>query len=262
MKMPGVGKLNIRFAIGTAEGPRSGIWRAWTTSKKSDVYIAARGFAGELKVSLHESGKCYLGVPSERIEDIRDEDDRFSHFWQSRHMQRWNRANIAQQVTLGLTIIFPTSELLVDPWEVKAGKEVIWIPPAPTDQAVHLYFMFSEFQFGEEEYPGMISEPKMELFARHCLPNGQNLYVVYCNSPRDENLLREDVEQLLASHSHKQLDKMEEMKKTATGELRAIIMGRHEDGVGYLADMAFISRMPERRRGSWTVQVRRRVSDE
>jgi hypothetical protein len=50
------GEFVARFGVGSADGPRSAVWRLWTGKGTSDVYVAARTLGGNLKVSLHESG--------------------------------------------------------------------------------------------------------------------------------------------------------------------------------------------------------------
>ena len=55
----------IRVAVGPREGPKSGVWRIWPGKNKSDVYVAVRSYAGIFKVSLHESGDCYVGLTTQ-----------------------------------------------------------------------------------------------------------------------------------------------------------------------------------------------------
>lgn len=51
---PGSG---FRFAVGSARGLKSTVYRIWTAKNASDVYITALPTSGTLKVSLHESGE-------------------------------------------------------------------------------------------------------------------------------------------------------------------------------------------------------------
>lgn len=51
---PGSG---FRFAVGSAQGLKSTVYRIWTAKNHSDVYITALPTSGTLKVSLHESGE-------------------------------------------------------------------------------------------------------------------------------------------------------------------------------------------------------------
>jgi hypothetical protein len=45
----------MRFAAGSLEGPRGGIWTLWT-GPDGDVYIGGSGLTRDLKLSLHRSG--------------------------------------------------------------------------------------------------------------------------------------------------------------------------------------------------------------
>ena len=53
--------LNYRFAVGQKDGLRSSSYSIFTNPHKSDIYIGHRGIVKDLKVSLHESGKNYIG---------------------------------------------------------------------------------------------------------------------------------------------------------------------------------------------------------
>ena len=56
----------VRFAVGSSTGPRSGVWRLWTSiAGRSDVYIAARTLGGVVKVGLHESGEWHHAFTTE-----------------------------------------------------------------------------------------------------------------------------------------------------------------------------------------------------
>ena len=50
----------VRVRGGQADGPQSAVWLAWTTQRTSDVYVACRHIAANLKVSLHQSGHWRL----------------------------------------------------------------------------------------------------------------------------------------------------------------------------------------------------------
>lgn len=53
----------IRFAVGGRDDLRSSVWRLW--ANKSDLYLAARSFAGTSKISFHASGVCRYAVVSQ-----------------------------------------------------------------------------------------------------------------------------------------------------------------------------------------------------
>lgn len=52
----------IRFAVGSPADIRSSVWRLW--GQKDELYLAARTFAGQIKVSFHKSGIARIAPPS------------------------------------------------------------------------------------------------------------------------------------------------------------------------------------------------------
>ena len=46
----------VRLGIGRPTGARSSVFRVWA-SPRGDVYVAARNIAGDMKTSLHSSGR-------------------------------------------------------------------------------------------------------------------------------------------------------------------------------------------------------------
>jgi hypothetical protein len=60
----------LRFAVGTADGPRSSrTWRLWVPKGKSDVYVSSRRIANSVKVSLHEPGPSRFALTSEFVRE-------------------------------------------------------------------------------------------------------------------------------------------------------------------------------------------------
>lgn len=56
----------VRFAAGSLDRPRSGVWRLWVHG--SDAYLGARVTLGTFKLSMHESGGVDLGIlPVSRV---------------------------------------------------------------------------------------------------------------------------------------------------------------------------------------------------
>ena len=60
----------IRFNV-TDGSRRSADWRVWTVKQANDVYAAARLTAGEIKISLHESGSWQHGFVSDERSKLR-----------------------------------------------------------------------------------------------------------------------------------------------------------------------------------------------
>ena len=53
----------IRFAVTMSDGSTSNAWRVWTETR--DAYICCRDNMGEIKISLHGSGKQHIAFRSE-----------------------------------------------------------------------------------------------------------------------------------------------------------------------------------------------------
>ena len=59
------GEFVARLAVGRPDGPSSGVLRIWSPKGKSDVYASMRGIAGQVKISLHESGTYIAGLTTQ-----------------------------------------------------------------------------------------------------------------------------------------------------------------------------------------------------
>jgi hypothetical protein len=83
--------LDLRFAVGEANGPQSRVWRLW--SHGGDVYCAVRDGGRLLKVSLHcargdRPPICQLSITSEFHDKLGEE----SRSPTGRHLERWQRS--------------------------------------------------------------------------------------------------------------------------------------------------------------------------
>lgn len=120
----------LRIAVGRPDGPRSTVWKFFTT--KNDAYIMTRMFGSDSKVSLHASGEYRWSATSEWVQ--RDSRRRNA----DRHMVRWTTVrptgNTAQHA---FRIIVPESELRsIPPGEDIRG--VRWLPAPPIGAAFAL----------------------------------------------------------------------------------------------------------------------------
>jgi hypothetical protein len=111
----------VRFAAGRREGPRSNVWRLFTTKGKDDVYLSCWSFADVVKVSLHESGDWRYALISPD---------------KNRVVDRWLPPNeFAPGFVKALQVIVPSSEVVMpSPHEEaqdRVEKKIDWEPPDP-----------------------------------------------------------------------------------------------------------------------------------
>lgn len=120
-----------RFAVVDGAGFRSADWRIWTSRNSDDVYLAARLAAGEIKVSLHESGSWQHGFISDQQAE--------GHLppGSSRHFAIWQRpTEAAPGWTRAVRILVPLSELQARPTPVTASRPVLEVHASPSRDAM------------------------------------------------------------------------------------------------------------------------------
>jgi hypothetical protein len=109
----------IRFNVSDGSR-RSATRRVWTARHADDVYAAARLVAGDIKISLHESGSWQHGFASD------DKAHGFRVPRQSRHFSIWQRPEeIVPGWTRAVRIIIPDAALQIRPAPGTARRPVI-----------------------------------------------------------------------------------------------------------------------------------------
>jgi hypothetical protein len=120
-----------RIAVVDGTGLRSADWRVWTSKNSDDVYLAARLAAGEIKVSLHQSGSWQHGFTSDQAAQ--------GHLspGSSRHFAIWKRpAEAVSGWTLAVRILVPVSELQARSASRTASRPVLEAQVSPDHDAV------------------------------------------------------------------------------------------------------------------------------
>lgn len=130
----------LRFAVGTADGPRSRTWRLWVPSRKSDVYISGRRLGSSVKVSLHEPGPSRFAVTKEWVRRTgfvapAGRDQRLAVEWEQPRPSR------SCPIARAFTIIVPWDEIL-DRDKGETG-EVVWIRPPSEDTCIHFDVVYT-----------------------------------------------------------------------------------------------------------------------
>ena len=121
------------FAVGTNEGLRSTVWKAWT--HKNDVYLLSRMFGSDTKVSLHASGQCSFSNTSSWIKKEEGRRNR------DRHLSKWERNSpVGRRAEHVFRIIVPRDELRrISVQEDLADVMWLSIPPPGYAKLVECY---------------------------------------------------------------------------------------------------------------------------
>ncbi|MGH3072118.1 MAG: hypothetical protein ACRDNB_07595 [Gaiellaceae bacterium] len=185
-------KQILRFAVGTADGPRSPTWRLWVPRGKSDVYISSRRVANSVKVSLHEPGPSRFALTREHVEGpnpiaVPGDDPRRPIEWE-RERPRLPSA----PMTRAVAILVPFEEVTERGYP--ESGEIVWTKPPAPGMCVEYDVFYSAAGLTVEGYPGARSMGT-QLIGTVDLANGERVWVVAWEHPF-EGLGRERFEQL------------------------------------------------------------------
>jgi hypothetical protein len=127
-------KAAVRFSVGVP-GRRGTIWRLWASRDTDDVYFGSRQTAGEMKVSLHQSGDWRAQI----VDPDRPKTVLFRGFdgsGESRILNRWTRPEPNPVGwTHAVSIVLPAHHLVTVPDDSIRWDDVRWCPaPRPGEQ--------------------------------------------------------------------------------------------------------------------------------
>lgn len=108
-----------RFAVGDPSGRRSSEWMVAWKEKTSDVYMAARSLDGQLKGSIHASGRCHVRAPRPEQWKSPGTPPRFLDEWQ---------IDPAAQVSHPFGVCIPEPELRAGDWRQLRDRGTVWLP--------------------------------------------------------------------------------------------------------------------------------------
>lgn len=145
--LPPAGKKNpLRFAVGRP-GLRSSVWRLWSPGHaKSDIYLASRKSAGEMKISFHESGDWRFAFTSQT--DPAEADVKYSRmdgqYLQARVVDRWRRPTSEVGLIQLIDILIPEADVVPVPNDSEGADGTIWLAQPPHETAVEVRVVLLE----------------------------------------------------------------------------------------------------------------------
>jgi hypothetical protein len=172
-------KTAVRVAVGHDFGPRSNVWRIWTT--RDEVYVAARSLAGDIKTSLHSSGLFRHAFTAESKSQFVPQGDRA---W-----FKWNEPTAsAQGARLILEIVIPTDELTAPAVEPSAHEKskIALVDPAPAGEMTVLSILITDPGVVVPGFPVPEGNPPALLLASWPLQARGTVWVVGSHQSLDD----------------------------------------------------------------------------
>jgi hypothetical protein len=209
-------RYDAKFAVGSADGPRSTLWHVWRT--KNEVYVVSSNMGAVEKLSFHSSGICRKAFVAERPKPD-GMDDRAIHKWRRPAAPPEG----AQSGTCVLEVIIPTNYLSTS-FEETGGEPHFWIPPAPSGMSTLLEMYFTREKETVLRWLGEPTGRVVHVYTQ--LPTGEAFVVQSQKSTfGGENFW------IPASHIHKNDFLMLEEDSNKTGRpLRMTMYSNPKDG--------------------------------
>ena len=184
------GDFTARLSVGRTDGPSSGVFRIWSPKTKSDVYASMRGIAGQVKISLHESGTCIAGLTTQFAEK---EVEAVAAMGGVRHQSKWTRCrHTGKQFVTPLQFIVPESQLRRRPGRTTTNNKVKRIEPPCSGRSVVISCIYSGQCLSNDNWPGRRNQTR--LVGTKLLPNGEKFWLIWQDCPTtdlEHEILRE-----------------------------------------------------------------------
>lgn len=167
---------SVRFGVGSSESLHGATWKLWTETSggHSEIYLACRALGGELKVSLHQSGKWHVAFDANTFED---KVEGSVPSLTSRFVEKWPQPpEIAEGVTLAFRIVTPETAVSSNS-KVKNPNKVIWVAPPSKAKAIEIYILITAPHAKIPDWPGKDSVGT-ELIGSFQLNNGNTVWAV------------------------------------------------------------------------------------
>jgi hypothetical protein len=218
----------IRFGVRAVSGYRAATWKVWTEDGPDhDVYLACRELKGELKASLHQSGKWHIAFSKKFYEEgfadqLNRPDSRFSDAWP-------RPTEIGPGVTLAFRVVVPWFSATVKGAEEEAG--VVWIHPAPEGQAIEFAILLTSPTCVISGWPAKRSM-NSQLVSSFPLSSGETVWVVYTTMT---------VQMPPPKRGQARFFKGAQPSALQSPGLRAILFGEEPDGSRVLYDVPIVA---------------------
>ena len=222
--------VGFRFGVCNKAGRQSSVFRVWRGKHTSDIYVAGRSVAGDLKASLHQSGSWQIALTNQYFH----RQDAKQFLENSRHFSRWVRpAETMPGITRAFTIYFPTDELGVTPSQPHT-KVIHWLEAANEGSAVAAELMLTP----HAPQTSWRSEDGAELpvIDQILLPNGETLCLVHHIVPVDPGILSGLTEVRMRLRKNRALNLQSSDWDPHLSDKRIVLMGNTPDGTHFFAD--------------------------
>lgn len=217
-------KRAIRFSVLNQRGLRSATWNCFAHTHKDDVYLTCREMKGAMKVSFHESGKWHVGFDKTFLDKKAPKDSPLS---KNRFPLKWPEPQeLSPGVILAFRIIVPEDVINVPKKEER--KSLVWIPSPPIGKAVEIAILLTHPEAKVSSWPGA-KAMGTSLVGKIDLESGKKVWVVH----RVIDLPPRMVPTTRVKPTFFRNLTPEEEKGQG---LRAIGIGKHEDGSWYFCE--------------------------
>jgi hypothetical protein len=168
-----------RVAVGHIHGLYSAVFRIWSPLGKSDVYASVREIAGEIKISLHETGQCNAGLTKQfSMQKV----SAVAAMGGSRHQSQWTRqTHVGSRVVTPLQFVIPASELSTWRVEPVETEKMTWLEPPAQGRSVIISCAFTGQSVADDRWPGHCNGTRF--LGTKLLPNGEKFWLVWQDCP-------------------------------------------------------------------------------
>jgi len=165
----------VRVAVGRVAGPHSAVFRIWSDFGESNVYASVRDLAGEIKISLHESGQCNAGLTSQfAAKDA----NAIAMMGGLRHQSQWTRlTHVGSRIVNPLQFAIPASELRMWRDTPVVTEKVTWLESPGEGRSIIISCIFSGQSLPDDQWPGRRNGTN--LFGTKLLPNGEKFWLIW-----------------------------------------------------------------------------------